>query len=116
MVIHRPATNLSPNIPLRQAKKMIVPEHIIHECHQAVASLYLRFHNTILNTLRRKMATLQIHAYTNKTLIDPTQGLTGMTGAISKTMAEVVRSRWLSPNPHRGKEPQLLADIAEEER
>jgi hypothetical protein len=39
-----------------------------------------------------------------------------MTEAISKIMEEVVRNRWLSPSQRRGNEPQLLADIAEEER
>jgi hypothetical protein len=39
-----------------------------------------------------------------------------MTEAINKIMEEVVRNRWLSPSLRRGNEPQLLADIAEEER
>jgi hypothetical protein len=116
VAIHRRATNPSLNILLRQAKKMIVPEHITHVCHQAVASLYLQFHNTTLNTPRRRMAIPRIHAHTNKTPIDPTRDHIEMTEATSKIMAEVVRNRWLSPSPRRDNEPQLLADIAEEER
>jgi hypothetical protein len=95
VAIHRHTINPSPNI-LRQAKKMIVPKHITHTYHQAGASLYLQFHSTTLNTLHRQVAE--------------------MTEAISKIIAEVVRSRWLSSCPRRGNEQQLLADIAEEER
>jgi hypothetical protein len=115
VVIHRHATHLSPNTLLRQVKKMIVPEHITHACHQVVVSLYLQFHSTTLNTPHRQMATPQIRAHTNRTPIDPPRNIE-MTEAISKIMEEVVRNRWLSPSQRRGNEPQLLADIAEEER
>lgn len=116
MAIHRHATNPNPNILLRQVKKMIVPEHITHACHQVVVSLYLRFHSTTLNTPHRQMATPQIRAHTNRTPIDNTRDNIEMKEAINKIMEEVVRNRWLSPSPRRGNEPQLLADIAEEER
>jgi hypothetical protein len=116
VAIHRHATNPNPNILLRQVKKMIVPEHITHACHQVVVSLYLQFHSTTLNTPHRQMATPQIRAHTNRTPIDHTRDNIEMTEAINKIMEEVVRNRWLSPSPRRGNEPQLLADIVEEER
>jgi hypothetical protein len=62
------------------------------------------------------MDTLPIREHTNKIHTGLLPDLTGMTEAISKTMAEVVHSIWLSASLHRDKEQQLHADIAGDAR
>ena len=113
MVI-RHETSLNRSIRLHQVKKTIGLEHII----SAVLQTVLRFHQsrpTTLNTPNR-MDTLLIHVHTNKIHTGLLPDLTGMTEAISKTMAEVVHSIWLSASLHRDKEQQLHADIAGDAR
>jgi hypothetical protein len=62
------------------------------------------------------MDTLLIREHTNKIHTGLLPDLTGMTEAISKIMAEVVHSIWLSASLHRDKEQQLHADIAGDAR